>query len=1216
MKKIRLLALLLALLMLPLGMLAACDKEKDPTVDPADPVDPNPGDDKTEVTYPDGSKTGYLMFFNFDAATPGDYNSKEENYGSYFTAEEANGVSYLIDKSIAKEKNSFLIRREDSDAISKLEVYVQDVKGIGSSHTVEFDVRVEDGCITDEMSIIGKRVGDLTQTLVKFMPDGIYDADGNLVYEYAEGAKWINFALGIDDANGKYTLYIDGSEITTLSYVTAYKTSATGVIESYTFKGGMEKTDFYFYIDNFGIVNGTKPMCYTDYEGCFDTAEDVWTVFDSTSENAREEYFAKVEELIAKISTTPYVGTGKLPLGDVYAMLRYNTDTKEFAQITYDYSYEKGTTTQYGGVFGNKAFKLDDDNWVYFKATGKLEFVGEINGEDANGNYSIAGSADAPQAVITWGNNNVRYITYNAESGNISVSETQTGAGREFTAEPAATLPFGASTYGFTAANQRIYFTVYEYLGIADLIIEGEDSDELLEEDYTYENGVLTIGDYEFVYAEGQFTYGEKTFGVFDAWELMDCEEYCVKYSGYKTNPEGTTINLGYAVSDFDTKWNYTAWSTIKLNVFVPEDTVNYGYAIYLDCGGAGVANVNSLVKYFNTEDDLEEGWNEIEFYIPNANVNGNITLADFVGNIYIMASGTLDNTGYYNDEDEFYTGKAIDGVALYIKDIKFVEVRKFPMNEPDAGKESCTHEGTLVAVDEIVDGGCFSHKYYILKCTECNATKLDIDKGYTVAPGMHTYQEDATQYTVEPGCTVKGYVYVKCDACDEKIILEEIGMITHDIVKSYDASANTINSTCKLCGKVESTPYVAGLYSGEEKFEMLGLNSTAKEQGVLINADTIGDGTIKAGGNFQISQGSGVYTSVLKPNGLYGIKTEQIGSDGSYFELIPKGDLNTAKKYVFEVSVMLGNPDSETGKYKEHTVNYIYRLGGSGGAHGLNNWKIDESGCFISEMTDLTTGKKLTYQLSTEKYTNIATLVDPYAREISYYMDGYLIGTTQFRAFDYVLEALDEYFLVNLRINLPSNPTDATMYFNDMFYYEADQPLCVLGEGGVEIEHSGDVALDDDGIVEVAGADVRLDMPLYTKTTKYVLELTLKGEFAEGAILTGHKLDEYRFENAYDLITVKNGYVYYLNAIICSVEDLNTEDGVKIALETNDKTGKTVIYVNGTAVPGGAISYPADSSYYGAGSSYVVGYTFKADAAENYTVEGLKMYTGTYETK
>ncbi len=1193
MKKIRLLALLLALLMLPIGLLAACDDNKDPEPDPA----PTPDDDEEEeIVYDDGSKTGYLMFFNFDAAATGDLNIKEEPYATFFDVDDTQeGIIYTIDKMQSKTKNSLLIARENSDKNATFSILLEGVKNLSAAHTLEFDMRVKAGCITDTIKLNGTRKGSV-QTLIKISVDGIYDSNDAPLYMYEENADWINVALGIDDENGKYTLYVDGVSVASdIKFSNAYKTWTEGVPEKYTFRSEQDLTDFYFYLDNLGIVSGTKPMCYVEKKEYIDTVEDEYTVFDSSKENAKEAYFEKISTVFKDVvRNTPYADGAKLPLGDIYAMLRYNTETEKFAQITYEYGYEKGEYSDYGAVFGNKAFKADDSNWLYFKANGAREFVGAINGESITGVYSIEGTASAPEAIIKWGRDGVRYVTYNSATSGISVSETKDGTGKVYAAEPAATLPFGAKTYGYTTADKRVYFTVYEYLNKADLIIEGEGAATLIGTAYTYENGVLKIGTHEFTYAEGQFTYEGKTFGVLNEWELMDCEEYWVKYSNYKSNAE-----LQYTVDDLS-DWNYAAWDTFKVTVYVPDGMAGYSYGIYFDCSAEGSDKEKALVSY--TRSKLSEGWNELSFKLSNLTSIGEATKADFNGKVYIKTSGVLNEIGVL--EDGTYNGKAEDGFSLYISKIEFVETRSFVMEGPAEGKENCTHEGKLVPVDEMIEGGCFDHKYYVLKCSDCGATKLDESKGYIVAMGRHTYAENAEVFTSAPACTENGYNYVLCDACGERVKFDEIDATGHDYDVNHDATTNIITGICKTCGFTRSEPYVAdALLSGVEKLALLGVDPETCMAGLVVD-NGINDGTfVNIQGRYATSPGNLKLTTIQTAKGLFGIKIEQMGAQTGYIELQPK-TLDYSKSFVFEISIMLG-PKGKDDKYLKVDILNIYR---GSGTLGQNFCYITEDGYFKTH------DEKISFALSEDKFTNIAMHIDQFEKINRIYVDGKYVGEAKFDVSPNRIDGID--FIRNIRF-LPKAYTEgsgSTVYINDFIFYEADEPVCVLGGLGgddLEIEHSGDVALDDDGIIDVSGSDVRLDMPIYTVTTKYVLDFVLKGDFKDGAILTGRKLDEYRFENEYDLITVKDGYIYYLDMAICSVAEANTENGVRIALETNDKTGKTSVYVNGTAIEGGTVKYPASTSYYGAPESYIIGYIFKADSATEYKVEDFKMYTG-----
>ncbi len=1210
MKKTRILALLLALLMLPVGLLAACDpKDPDPDPDPDPTPDPN---EKEEIVYDDGSKAGYLMFFNFDSANGGDLNIDIEPYKSFLDNNgNGDGIIYAVDTMQAKDKNSLLISRKDSDVAAKFQVLLEKITELKSTHTLEFDVRVEAGCITDTIRIVGTRMGTNKQTFVNINSDGIYDSANNLVYAYKATDKWINVAVGIDDAAGEYNIYVDGKPVASdIAFSTEYKKWSDGLVDEYAFESDVNKTDFYFYIDNLGIVDGIKPVGYTDPDKIYsDSVEDSLTLFDADAADAKESYFEKVNSVFANsIKTTPYSeGTAKLALGDVYAMLRYNTKTKEFAQITFDYGYEMGKYTEYGAVFGNKAFKADDDNWIYFRSNGALEFTGKLNGEAFSGKYSVEGTEVEPKAIIKWGKDGIRYVTYDLVNSTIAVSETESGAGKVYAEESPATLPFGGKTFGYTTADTRVSFIVYEYLGVADLIIEGEGAVELIGEAYTYENGVLKIGAYQFTYADGKFTYGEETFGILDTWALMDCEKYCVKLANYLS----AGAEFQFTLKDFATTWNHTAWDTVKVNIYIPDGMEKYGYGLYFDCGSEGKFEGKYLVKY--TKGELLSGWNEIEFKLSEIVSGATASKADFTGTFYLKVSGTVGQMG--SAEGNNYTGNAVDGMEIYISDVVFTATREFPMEGPAEGKESCTHSGTLVAVDERVEGGCFDHKYYVLKCSECGATKLDTTKEFVVATGEHTYSEE-NALTYAPTCTGSGYTYVLCEVCNEEIFLSNIEAVGHDYIKQLDTASNTVNSTCKICGNTSSKPYMDKLLSGAEKLQFLGIDPSTCSNGLVVAKDiNDGDFVTTKGGGYATSTGTLKCTTVQTSKGLYGVEIQKLSNTGSgYIEVVHRGSFSGVKSFVVELSLMLGSK-GENGKYMAVNILNVHREypSGGGGAKGQNIAQVTNTGNFA------TVGKKVSVELSEEKFTNIAMHVNQIKRTVDIYADGIYVGSDVWNVNINVVDGVHELWQTRFHPQDYEGVKGSSLYINDFMFYAAEEPVCVFdldSSGAVmEKEYSGDVELDDDGSVAVSGNDVQLKLPPYTVTTKYVLDFILKGDFKDGAILTGHKMDEYRFINDCDLLTVKNGYIYYLNTAICEAEEANTENGVRITLETNDKVAKTTVYVNGVAVPGGSIDYPESEVYYRAESSYITAYTFKSDAAENYSVEGLEMYTGALKT-
>jgi predicted small lipoprotein YifL len=116
MKKIRILAAVLAVLMLPLATLFACGK-----TEPVEPpkqdtstliIDPNnPPPEKVVEVDNDGSKDGYLLFYNFNEHKAG--NLKEaEPYSDFITGVAKDGCAYVVlSKKGAENDNALLIQR-------------------------------------------------------------------------------------------------------------------------------------------------------------------------------------------------------------------------------------------------------------------------------------------------------------------------------------------------------------------------------------------------------------------------------------------------------------------------------------------------------------------------------------------------------------------------------------------------------------------------------------------------------------------------------------------------------------------------------------------------------------------------------------------------------------------------------------------------------------------------------------------------------------------------------------------------------------------------------------------------------------------------------------------------------------------------------------------------------------------------------------------------
>ncbi len=1356
MKKFRLLAALLAILMLPVGLLVACDGDKDPDPNPGpvDPVDPDPGDGdgdgdgdgEDEVVYDnDGTKDGYLMFFNFDAAVGGNLNVKTKPYSNFFglEVEDDSGIIYIVDKMSAKDKQSLLISRKDSAKSAKFDVVLKNIVGLSSSHTFEFDVRVSNGCITDDVSIVGTK-GTTTQVFATIKEGGVYDAGDTRVYKISEEDEWINVALGINDLARTYTIYVNGEIVSADNAynVSGYKGWADAVPDSYSFVTGENNTDFYFYVDNLGIVTGTKPMVAlgeNEKEIYTDIYDETLSVFNVTKSNGKVDYLAYIDANFAnRFLTTPYpqtatrnkgslkitdvsvattasqfgglfggktyksndgkdnnysisfddnekltfsavidekavtgtysvedevatlkweetaddgrvyerVATSKFEnadktqinftitfnvpaLGNGYAMLRYNEATQKFTQITYEYGFEKGDYSEYGAVFGNNAYKLDENNWIYFKSNGALEFVAKLNGKDIVGNYYIEGTEEAPEALLKWTEmvgdleeTKYLFVKYDTATKNISVADVYGNEGDVYALEAASALPFSGKVYGYTTAKSRLVLVVYDYLKKADLVIEGEGAVELLGASYTYENGVLTIanGDtkYAFTYvgdaeagAYGTFTYGEKTFGRFDPWALMDGEKYSARYGSYMS----MVNELKYTMADFATNWTPKLWETIKLRIYIPAGMDKYGYGLYFDCGSNnGPRYVMHYLKGL-----LKEGWNEIELAFSEGSVVREASKSNWNGSIQIKKDGWASYIGnVYSDGT--YSGIASDEYQIIIESIEFVAERTFVVEGPAEGKEACTHEDAdgntlLVAQDTPVRGSCSTPEYYALKCSECGATKFDPTKPFVLAAGHNG--EGAEVKTVLPTCIKEGYSYKNCVDCGEEIDIVPIEALGHINHEEYDSTTNMIKSTCKVCGYTAERPFIDKLMTGVEKMEHIGADPLTFSPGFVvsegINTEVVlnNKGSLSKG-ILKLNPKGSVFNTIKLNNGDYGIehkRTEQVAEKDPYFNAELSYKIKNSN-FVFEMDMMLGDKGA-SGSYQPTTIWIVYH---NPSTRVITIAETDKDGYLVTQGKD-ESGEQFKYKLSDKELTNVAFAVNYKDSKVNVYINGYKAATVDLGT------SIKDIAISHMRVKLhdKSDEVGASMIYNDIFYYEADEPICVIeGDASFEKEWVGDVELvgapaTGDRLNVVSGTDVRLDMPLYKKTTKYVFDFTLKGELTDGVILKGHKVDAYRIENEKDLITVKGEYIYYLGTAICKTSD--AVEGVRITLEVNDKAGSTVVYINGVAVVGGAIYYT--EGYYGASDSYLVGYTFGgAVSSVYYEVYDVKMYTGALKTE
>ena len=224
MKKIRLLAALLVILMLPLSVMFGCNKPDE------DPEDPDTGDEGGETpggnTGGGGDQTssvpadndglsgnGYLVMFNFNAAKRGNLNVDVAPYKRFFTVDASKkDTFYAVDDKAGKNgTGALLVQRTNSNDKSNFAFTTTSLgSAFGSQHTLEFDIKLGKGLLGDTLYDIADKSAD--QTLISIAPDGkITDCDGMLLYvaDKLEG-EWVHIALAVDDRARTYDVYING----------------------------------------------------------------------------------------------------------------------------------------------------------------------------------------------------------------------------------------------------------------------------------------------------------------------------------------------------------------------------------------------------------------------------------------------------------------------------------------------------------------------------------------------------------------------------------------------------------------------------------------------------------------------------------------------------------------------------------------------------------------------------------------------------------------------------------------------------------------------------------------------------------------------------------------------------------------------------------------------------------------------------------------------
>lgn len=1202
MKKVRILAVVLAVLMLPFGLLVSC--KDNPSTDNPDGSSSSwtTGNIETQepVSYPrdnDGTADGYLMYFSFNAAARGDLRTDIDPYKSYFSTAAKDGALYLIaDKGGVNGSGALLIQREGTNQDAYVELTTNGMSALTARHTLEFDVNVGEGLIGDGFNIYSRKElnGACSQVFIRLTQTGLYDGDGALLYEFP-AFGWYHISLAVDDEARTYDVYVDGGKLTNGTKYTNknYPAFSDQRLTTYRIATNVgEGLDTYIYLDNLSVCDGVEPANR-------DEAKDNVIYKDNFTEVLKA-FEVSREGVLKAMSSLGFTGSNLASVFSPYKVNKNNMSEETEIPLMYDYSVEVGG--KYGGEFGGFVYVDENDDSKYIKFGNDADYTvtTNIRGSVLTGRYSVAGTEEEPEARITLKDGALDRNYYSVlKEGKLSVySDYNLTKLEAVYVLFASDIPFNGTTLAIDEDNFFMSILIDDYFKKAEFIAHTPDANvEALDAQYSYADGVLTItaGDKEFKfnYTDGKLTYGAgddiKTFDVYvdnSKWETTGDETIAVKWQNFITGK--TQIDF-FADVEAGTG---AQWQNIRFNYYVPQSSVNYTFMIIVDTGNSS----EGWSYYSATFKHASAGWYTFDKAITSMGQSRTPDMSRFAGKVSITSAG------WSNGPAGGKAGTAEDGYALYIQDIEIYSERSIVVEGPEAGKENCTHEGTLVPSDKFVEATCTTNGYYPLICSNCGAVKIDHDRKMTFPTG-HDYTDARTE-RIEPTCSTNGKVYHFCNDCGNKAVLEDIPALGHDFISRFDANSRELRQTCKSCGIVSALVLSEKALTTAEKVAALNLKDDqyyAVYDGMNENY-SYGSLTAESAITLQTilminAKHAKFYATPIR---MFKYERGQNSTTDAYIDIRPNSRYKG--NHVVEFTLMLG--EAVNGKYPALNSTYKDRTSGFG---DMSVFTTNENG-LLTFKNDTTR----TVQLSEAKATHFSLVIKPSENLFDVYIDDYLQYSIPM-TLDASKDA-SKFLGVDFRISYRNRAGEAGMsfYVNDMMTYAGDYPACVMGMGGVSggNEYGGDVDLQGnitDGKLLVNADNEILTLPKYVLTSAYVLDFNLKAaSLADGALLAGNKTDVYGFENELDLITVKNGYIYVLDRAVCKAED--AKDGVKITLVIDDAFSEVVAYINGVEVKGGSIKYPA--GHYASEGALINSFIFKS-AVGAYEISEIDMYTG-----
>lgn len=1282
MKKIRLLALLLALLMVFSVVLVACgddgEEPKKPSTTPGGNDDDDDDDDQgggnsNVVMDNDGSRTGYEMYFHFNAAEVGrfpalSYSATADKYmeyqrapySTYFNAPNKGGGSYRIEKKVGSDTDGCLLihREEGSNTDPFIDILAGTALGnLDNMHTLSFKVRLEDGLCGSSSIVRGRKVVSGTTAFMDFLRidnASLYDCNGGTVYGpesdgYAQG--WHTIHLFINDDARTYNIYVDGYKVTKnpIAYNNVnYPASDGAIVDVYriSIEANASRTaETFLYLDDIFVQNTNTDTEYIKGENFLGGGLVHYDSITATYKNGL--FTPSVDFMLERLALNgadkyrQEIFSSKLSMAGASALAKKTADG-EVVDLFEDYGVYLGYYDKVSEfVNGDKSVNVWSER-VGGKYVGKIAYVEDTTDEDAVAaiaTYTIETVKGENVIVFAW--DGVTPSIGDALLGCARFDET-TGVlafyADDQSTDIIATFKLNKSVVGNTYTSADAAYSV-EFIddALVDATLDGVDGEfayvvnddgtitVIVDETDDSKNVTLT-----FVAGKNTVLYGETKLlppvAKIDT-TLAKGEKYVAGFGDYKsTNKSIFQVAETSFVDGFKDPAVFSQYTKILFKFYASKEMVNdnYKFLVYVNCGNneGGISYYSIDFMPNSTVRPYVAGWNTYVLDIASFGKSRTPDLVRF-GGLELAMSG-------WSNGIPATAGTATDGYYMYVEELTFITTASETFRNAADGMSACKHENSELVYVGIEEGKtayscghayCAHGDYYINKCSDCGF-ETPVADYISKSNAIHNYSN--VLQIKNPKCGVDGYSYYACEDCGYENVQETYPALSHVYYEESEVEGNYIvkNLLCTVCGSKSRTQgyselieftqkiYDSKIPSGQYLYYD-GRNASFSYGVHTQNGQTFTDNTARI---FEITHKFTKFEAkeTKEGSGIFGIEySRNPDSDAASYFLDAYIDVNTAKD-ANSILVPMGT----------RFVCEIDLMLGNKGADGKyptisssfmdRGWNGSNGahvGMFNINTDGVFTFGTYTLELSDTKFTNFAFYFKPDENVIELYVNGVLTAT---KAIATTVEKAMTFLPCDWRTTYVANKTNemgASFWLNNICYY---------------ITNSGPACvLIDKSDITNANREVKLQNERLEELT---YPLTVDAADVVGYVPADYRNDKYVFEatfNGADLADGvllegwkrNNGYDYYENLL--EVKDGKIYCcGVLISKTTeNVKIALLLNDVNkgvSVYVNGELIpggSFAYNNAFY-AESNAIKGFVFKSGIG-SYTVDGVRVYSG-----